>query len=158
MQAVQARMVAADKRAADFETKLKQLVDKDLPELDKLKRDAAEAAKLNEENAKVIQALRIENAFHSANKHQWHDANVARSQLDMTKVTISSDGHVTGMDAALDALAKSHPYLLKPATPDPGATTTTPPIGTPPANSGGQPAGGADKATLQKRFPALRNR
>jgi len=158
LEQVRARMVAADKRAADTEAQLRQLLDKDLPEMDKLKRDSAELQKQNEALNTALQTARIENAFYSANKRDWHDANTARGLLDMTKITIDSDGKVSGMEQAIEALAKSHPYMLKPEAPAGDGQGTTPPVlGTPPAGGNGKPAGTTGDE-LKKRFPALRAR
>jgi len=159
--AVKARMVAADKRASDNEAALKQLRDKDLPEMQKLQRDVAEQAKLLEQATQATAGLRIENAFLTDNTHKWRNPGTALKLLDRSKVMVDSDGTVTGMKDALSALAKSDPYLLEDTAAGDGAATggaAKPPLGTPPANAG---LGGGSKPSadaMAARFPAMRTR
>lgn len=161
VQALRARMQAADQRAAQNEAALKQIRDKDLPAVEKMTRDLAEAqTKLKESDAAMAQ-LRVENAFLTDNTHTWRNPATALKLLDRSKVTVDSDGTVTGMKDALAALAKSDDYLLAPKAPaegeGAGSGGTPPPLGTPPANSG-TGTGGTSQAAMNKRFPALRTR
>jgi hypothetical protein len=156
------RMVAADKRAGDFEGKYKQLIEKDLPEIDKLKGTVAE---LTEKQAKADAALRdqrIANAFLKDNTYNWHNADRALSLIDLSKVDIDAEGNVTGLKDALKALATSDPWLLKPKADGEGEgdgnSTNTGPPRTLPANNGGQGGGAPNRDALLKRFPAMKTR
>lgn len=160
-EALKARMIAADQRASAKEAELKQLVDKDLPELDKLRRDLQDAQKAAETSTAALSALRIENAFLTDNTHQWQNPATALKLLDRSKVTVDADGKVEGMKNALEALAKSDAYLLKPKTGEEGDGAAgggnQQHLGTPPANGGTQGTGGKP-TDLTKRFPAMRGR
>lgn len=157
--ALMARMQAADKRASENEAALRQLRDKDMPELQKAQRDLQELTSQNQQLTAELGTLRIANAFLTDNSFEWHNAEAAMQLLDRSRITIDSDGKVTGMKDALKALATAHPYLLKPKAPD-QQQTPPPPPGTPPANGGiGGGAGTAPaQADLMKRFPAMRSR
>lgn len=160
-QALMQRMQAADRRASEFEQQYKQLRDKDLPEMDKLKRDYAETKEQLEKANTALNALRIENAFLTSNSHEWHNAADALALLDRSKIAVDSEGNVTGMKEAIEALAKARPYLLKPkAEGAAGGTGATPPPPTVvPANGGiGGQATGQTVAEKARRFPAMRSR
>jgi hypothetical protein len=157
---VVAQLAAADKKRAEAEAAHAQLRDKDMPQLQKLERDLAEATKVREELTNVNQALRVENAFLSANEHQWHDPGAALKLLDRSKITVDADGNVAGMKDALKALATANPWLVKPAPAEGQGQGTTPPPGTSPANGGIAPPQGTtpDKAALAAKYPALRQK
>lgn len=107
------RLRAADQRASRAEAEKKQLADKDLPELDKLKREHSEALQQVEKLQADLRQQRLENAFLSSNSVEWENPKRALQLADMSAVDIDDDGNVTGLDAALKALAKSDPYLVK---------------------------------------------
>lgn len=148
------KMKLADKRASDFENKLKQLVDKDLPEQEKLKRDYEEATKQVESMRATNSKLALENAFLADNTYDWHNPKRAMQVLDRSNVEINDDGTVTGLKAALKALATSDPYLLKGTVEE----KETPPPGTLPGNNGGNGGGKPDAKKLATRFPAMNTR
>lgn len=81
--------------------------------------DRPEAERLAEAEATItsqeatIRDLRLQNAFLSSNKHDWQDPSLALSLADMESVEIGDDGEVVGLEDALSALAKKHPYLVK---------------------------------------------
>lgn len=161
---LRAQLAAADRKRQEAEAAHAQLRDKDMPALQKAERDLQVAtAQLNERDV-TIQAQRLEIAFFNDNTKDWHSPASALQLLDRSKITVDSEGKVSGMKDALEALAKAHPYLLKPTPAGDGdGGTGTPPAtapGTAPANGGiGQPAG--TKPTLDalgKRFPAIRQR
>lgn len=153
-ESVQARMKAADKRAADFEAKFKQLTEKDLPEVEKLKRNFEETTKQVESLRTTNSKLALENAFLSDNTYDWHNPKRAMQVLDRSNVEINEDGTVTGLKEALKALASSDPYLLKPKT-----TEEEPPKGgTAPGNNGGTGGSKTDPRKLAVRLPALNTR
>lgn len=133
----------AKARAEAAEAKLKEIDDANKSEID---RATARAAELEAENAQAQAALkeaRIQNAFLASNKYQWHNAERALALVDLSEVTIDEDGKVTGLDKALEALAKSDSYLIK--GDDAGD-------GTPPGSTGA-PAG-----TGKKKDPAVATR
>lgn len=154
------QLSAADQARQKAQDELKQLKDKDLPALEKLNRDLGEAtARIGKLEAELKDA-RIANAFLSSNKHEWHDPEAARKLADLSKIEIDqTDGTVRGMEDALTALAKSHPFLLKPkkGSEEEESGTVTPT--TPPLNSSTPSGtGAASKDQLKKRFPAARSR
>lgn len=164
--AVTRRMQAADKRAAEFEQKLRELTQKDLPEAEKLKAEHEAAtqklSQLSETNRKLV----LENAFLKDNTHKWKNPGTAMKLVDLSGVTIDDEGHVVGLKDALKKLANSEPYLLedKPANEGSGSSggaagTGTPPAagGVPPMNGKPDSAAGANKG-METRLPALMSR
>lgn len=118
---VQARMQAADKRAADLEKKVKEFEDKDKSELEKAQSDLKTAQDTLAEKDKVILDLRFENAFALKTKYSWHDPEVVLGILrKRDDVEIKEDGTIEGLDKALDAIAKDKPFLVKKEDDDDG--------------------------------------
>lgn len=152
---LRARMIAADKRASENDAKLKQLVDKDLPELDRVTKERDEHAARADAAEAALQQERVNNAFLTNNKYDWHNPQRAREALDMSKVLIDSDGTVTGLDDAIEALAKSDPYLIKSTT---VGEKEKPKPGTAAATAGGSGGSTATTKKLAERIPALRGR
>jgi len=156
---LKAMLAQSDRRATENEAKLRQLVDKDLPEIDKLRRDKDDTDKALAAAKAQLDAMRIENAFLTDNTLKWRNPASALRLLDRSKITVDSDGNVAGMKAALEALAKSDAYLLEPAEAAEGdAGKTAAPLGTPPANSGLNAPGKAPVGALAARLPAMRTR
>lgn len=148
---------AADQNRTKAETDLKQLRDKDLPEMDKLKRDNDELNTRVTKAEKDLADARISNAFLTANSHEWADSAVALRLLDREKITIDqATGEVSGVKDAAEALAKSAPFLLKPKTAE-GTSTEPPKPGTIPGNNGGG-SGQPTKDQMQKRFSVMGTR
>lgn len=153
------RTRAADQRASKLEAELKQIRDKDLPEAEKVKRDLEEANAEREKLREELKANRLETAFLKDNKYKWKNPSTALKLADLTNVEVEDDGKVTGLTAALDALAKSEPYLLDTETSgegnggrQQGATGAT--------GTGGRQANqtGTDLKKMAVRIPALRTR
>lgn len=111
--ALRNRLSQADQKRAATEAELKQIRDKDLPALEKATRDLAEAQKQAEEAKEALKRTRLENAFITDNKYEWENPRTALKLADLSKVEVDDDGTVRNLTAALDALAKSDPYLLK---------------------------------------------
>jgi len=156
MAAQQARTRAADQRAAQLETQLREIRDKDLPEMDKLKRDAEEfKAKLAQAD-QDLRRERVRNGFLSDNTYDWQDPAVALGMVDISKLEIDDQGQVVGLKAIIEGLAKQYPWMLKPKSEGDGGQQQT---GVPPMNQGkaGQ-TGKPDKSEMSKRLPALRSR
>lgn len=152
------QLQAADKKRSDAEAALRQVQDKDLPAIDKLNRDLAEANARAEKAAAELQASRIQNAFltHEDDKQKLRNPSTALKLLDLSKVTIDSDGNVMGMKDAIEALKKSDPYLWE----DKQASDGKEPAvgGTVPGTNGqGRPAG-TTKQQISARFPVTRSR
>jgi predicted RNase H-like nuclease (RuvC/YqgF family) len=149
------RMKAADKRAADFEARLKQLTEKDMPEAEKLKRDFEDAQKQVETLRDTNQQLALQVAFLSDNTFTWHNPERALKLVDLSQVEIDSAGKVSGLKEALKALATSDPYLIKQSVKE--EENKTPP-GTSPGNNGSSNTGKPKTGTLSTRFPVMRTR
>jgi hypothetical protein len=156
--ALRARMQAADQRSSKAEGDLKQLRDKDLPEMERVKKALEEAAKERDTLQATNRELQISNAFLTDNTYKWRNPATALKLLDRSKLDFDSEGNVTGMKNALEALAKSDDYLLepKPAAGDGEGQQSGPP-GT--AAGNGAPGNtGSGKKQLEGRFSALRGR
>lgn len=148
-----ARMQAADKAKAAAEAKAKEYEDKDKTELQRAQSEAEEAKKALEAAEEELKRSRINNAFLSSNKHEWHNADRALALLDLSGVEIDDSGNVVGIDKAIDALAKSDPYLIK-SSPEGGSGAK---------DASGAPVGKAgdkkekvDRDRLLEKYPALR--
>lgn len=143
---------------AELAAKLKEFQDKDKSELERAQGDLETTKKQLDQANETIMQLRIQNAFLGSNKHQWQSAEAAQRLADLSDVKIDDDGKVTGLDKALDKLAKDHPYLLKPT--DNGGQ------GGGKNGSSGAPAGSTGKgnetrdsrAAIAARFPAAARR
>jgi len=156
MAAQQARTRASDLRAGQLEQQLREIRDKDLPEMDKLKRDAEEfKAKLAQAD-QDLRRERVRNGFLSDNTYDWQDPAVALGMVDISKLEIDDQGQVVGLKAIIEGLAKQYPWMLKPKSEGDGGQQQT---GVPPMNQGkaGQ-TGKPDKSEMSKRLPALRSR
>jgi hypothetical protein len=148
------RTQAADKRAAETEAKLRQLVDKDLPAQEKLTRDLAEAQKTVENLQTTNGNLAIQVAFLKDNTYTWHNAETAMKLVDLSQVEIESDGSVKGMKDALKALAAANPYLIKTEA----SNEPVKPGSTAPGNNGGSTTTTPDIKRLAARFPTMNTR
>lgn len=147
------RMKAADRRAAEFEAKLKQLTEKDMPEAEKLKREHEAALQQVNKLQETNTALALKVAFLSDNTYQWHNPERALKLVDLGQVEIDADGKVSGLKDALKALATSDPYLVKQEAKQEDKTPPGTAAGTN-GTSGGRPATGK----LVSTFPVMRTR
>lgn len=154
---------AADAKRAAAETELQKIRDKDLPEVDKLKRDYVAATERVAKLETDLRDARVLIAFLKDNTHAWKDVTAAMALVDLGQVTIAEDGTVVGLKEALKGLAVKYPFMLedKPkgdgtgtgtGTSKPGGSSVPPMNGTAGSN---KPAGLAD---LSKRLPAMRAR
>lgn len=162
---LRAQLAAADQKRAAAEAAHAQLRDKDVPALQKAERDLQLANQALAERDAAISRMQVELAFFNDNTRDWHAPAAAIQLLDRSKITVDAEGKVMGMKDALEALAKSHPFLLKPAPPADGTGTggapAAPPApGTAPANGGITPQQGGKQSPAQmaQRFPAMRQR
>lgn len=148
---------AAELKAAEALAKLQAIEDKDRSELEIAQRDLKTATEKVTGYEATISELRIANAFLTANKHTWQNPDSARKLADLSDVKIDDDGKVTGLDKALDKLAKEHPYLLKPQGNGQGGQA--PGSSGAPAGSTGSGHNAKDsRAAIAARFPAATRR
>lgn len=157
LEAVRTRMRAADQRAAALEAERNQLRDKDLPALEKLQRDYADATKERDALRVKTREQALENAFLKDNKYKWKNPAAALKLADLTKVDVQDDGTVTGLTAALDALAKSDSYLID-VTKDETTNEQTGSTGAPGTNGTRGQQTGPNLKAMAARIPALRSR
>lgn len=157
-EALQARMRAADQRAAAAEKKIKDAEDAQLSEADKIKKDLEEERKLRLAEKERNDRQAVDNAVLADTTYagKWHNIETVLGLVDRSMITLE-DGKPKGVKAALDKLAKDHAYLLKPAegTDNNGKSGSTGATGTT-RQQGGQGAPSAD--ALAAKFPAMRGR
>lgn len=146
---------AADQKRVEAEKALRDLVEKDLPEQERLKTRLTELEAENEAAKAELRQARLELAFFKDNKHKWQNPATALKLADLSKVDVDDSGEVRNLTAALDALAKSDPYLLSKDDAEgekPKGSTGAP------SNSGKPSDGNTSVAGLASRVPALRTR
>lgn len=149
-----ARTKAADERAARLDAELKQLRDKDLPEIDKMRRDFQAAQEQVTALQSTNQKLALEVAFLKDNTFTWHNPETALKLVDLSQVTIEEDGSVSGLKDALKALATQNDFLVKKEA----AQEAPKPPSTAPGNNGGAGGSAPSRAKLASRFPAMNTR
>lgn len=142
------------KQLEEQAARLKAIEDKDKSELERTAGELDELKKSAAERDEAIRDLRLENAFLASNKFTWHDPADALKLADLSEVEIDDDGRVTGLDKALEKLAKAKPHLVKK---DEGTGGTPPPSGEP---RNPRTPGKADEQTrktaLRNKYPSLR--
>jgi hypothetical protein len=148
------RTLASDKRAADIESQLKQLRDKDLPEAEKVKRDFEESQAQVQQLQETNTALALKVAFLSDNTYSWHNPERALKLVDLSQVEIEADGSVRGLKDALKALATSDAYLIKQEVKE----ESKPQGGTAPGNNGQSGTSRTGSKGMAARIPALNTR
>jgi hypothetical protein len=159
-EALRRRMQAADRKASAAESKLAELDKAKLGEKERAERERDEARQASEALADKLRDQSRKIAFLSSNKYTWHDPESALLLVDMSDVEIDDDGKVTGMEAAIERLAKSKPFLLK-AKEEPKKEEKEKPKGpsgsspTPKADGNGK---GDRRAVLEAKYPALGGR
>jgi hypothetical protein len=113
------RMKQADKRANAAEAKVKEAEDAQKDEITRVQDENKELKEQNETLQSERDGLRLENAFLTANKQDWHDPEtalgIARSKKYLDEVVDEDSGEIdkVGLGKALDRLAKDHAYLVK---------------------------------------------
>lgn len=156
------RMQESDRARTAAEKKVKEAEDAKKDDLTKATDELTEAQETITGLQKQVSDLRLENAFLVANKHPWHDPEVALG-LARTKGylddAVDDEGEVDkkALKKALDRLATEHKYLIKAKEKDDDE----------PAGPSGEPGGKrssnqdddkAKKAKLKERFPVLNGR
>lgn len=148
------RMQAADQAKSKAENELNEIKRKDQTELERAKGDLENITAERDDLKKQLNDTRLENAFLSNNKHTWHDPGDAMHLLDMSGVVIGDDGKVSGLDSAIDSLAKKKPHLIKPVDDGEGSNRDSGTSGT--ANNGSRKGSAGTKPDMSSRFPALK--
>lgn len=153
---VLARMKAADQRATKAENELKKHEDAQKDELTRATDRVTELETENKELKELVSGLRFGNAFFSANKHQWQDAEIARDIAERKGYldgVVDDEGEVDTqkLGKALDRLAKEHSYLVKPAS---GGASGEPAV----TRSNNNKDDKARQQELRRKFPALGKR
>lgn len=148
------RMTAADKRSSDLQKKIAEFENAGKTESERLQQERDDALRARDDAATATRDLRIQTAFLSIDGVEWHNKSDALKMLladYMDKIDIDDNGKVTGVDAAVKAMAKEKSYLVK-----------TEPVSSAGDQMNGQrkgDQGGKDKKTreaeLRKRLPAL---
>ena len=127
--------------------------------------DAAEAALAASQGDGTVRALRIELAATKANltrAEPFKDLEAAMAMVDLSAVKVDDDGKVSGLDDALDYVAKRYPYMVDdsgtaPRPPADDDDTIRRPSGRQ-TNGSKAPSNGLNRTTLEAKFPALRRR
>ncbi len=159
----------ADSRAIqiqeEFEKYKREIEDKEKTDLEKAERDKKELeerlAAAEEERVKANQQLSIIN--HEDSKKFVSPAAVLKFVTDY-KQEVDDKGNITNIGDILSSIAKDHPYLLTDSSGESddknnesnGASSSGTSSGTP--MNGKKGSGDIDKAVLENKYPALRNR
>lgn len=156
---IKARMAAADRQRVEAQNRLREIDDKDKSELEKAQRDLKEYQLQVKELGEALTKSRIHNKFLASNKYSWHDPETALHLLDMAEVKVEDDGKVSGLENAIEALAKSKPFLLKVeegnGKKNQKQNGGRPSGNQPPAN-GSNTDRASQRSELEKKYPALR--
>jgi hypothetical protein len=154
------RMQAADRRASEYETKIREFEDRDKTATQRLE---GQIQNITEENKKLredLKASRRDNAFLTTNGVTWHDASMALGNIDWDTVT-DEQGEVntSALKKEIERLAKEKPFLVKASTSGSSGggngKDKQGPSGHHPGGSTGDKKT-ADRAALEKKYPALR--
>ncbi|ACF05114.1 head scaffolding protein [Mycobacterium phage Predator] len=114
----------------------------------------------------LLQTKVIENAIANNAKHQWNSTRQVQGELDMSKIKVNLDidkgiAEIDGMDAELDRIATSSPWLVKAVTTEQTQQTTQQTrqrtSGNPPRPPAPPQDKAAKRAAAMKKFPVLAN-
>lgn len=114
----------------------------------------------------LLQTKVIENAIANNAKHQWNSSRQVQGELDMSKIKVNLDidkgiAEIDGMDAELDRIATSSPWLVKAVTTEQTQQTTQQTrqrtSGNPPRPPAPPQDKAAKRAAAMKKFPVLAN-
>lgn len=155
---IQNQLRAADQRRDAAEKEAQKLKDAQLSDADRQTKELNDTKAENAKLASQIKALQIENAFVTDNTHDWHDSRAALKLADLSGVEIDAEGTVKGLKEALEAVAKSSPFLLKPKADATAEAEKIAPTGVTGVAGGATGAGGTNKEALAKKFSALAGR
>lgn len=158
IEAIKARMRAADRRAAAAEAKAKEYEDKDKSEGQRLSEENESLKSEVETLKKSLQEQRLQNAFLTSNDYTWQDAEAALRLADLSGV-VDEDGEVdkAALKKALKALAEGKPFLVK--TQEGNGESKNGPSGSSTGSSkNNRQQSGPSEDELRRRYPALANR
>lgn len=118
--AAQDELANANKTLKEVQDRLTEIENKDKSDKEKAEAAAAKATKdLEEATAKAVEAaslnekLQVQIAFLASTKYVWHDPKTALKLVsDFGEIQVK-DGAVTGLDKAIDKMAKEQPFLVK---------------------------------------------
>jgi len=127
------KLTAYEKAEKEREAAAQAVKDAELGELERTKKQFSELqAKHDAEVAKYKQELINAQVKLAAKSMDFLNPDIAAKVIELE---FGEDGMPTNVDQALEALAKSNPFLLKPKTEDPPATpaqtATRPPVTSP---------------------------
>ena len=161
LEKIRARMQAADRRASEYERKIREYEDKDKTTQQRLEGQVESLTAENQKLREELKGSRRDNAFLTTNGVTWHDAKLALSKIDWDSVTDSDSGEVntSALKKEIERIAKESPFLVKAQSSGSGSggggTGKQGPSGHHPGGSGGD-KNNADRAALEKKYPALR--
>lgn len=123
VEALQMALKRANREAAERRKKIEEMEaaetkrkEAELTELERLKAKTVEAeARLETMAARLRESAIRQEVMVQAGKLAFVDADDAFRLADLSGVEVGEDGKVIGVEAALRALAKQKPHLLKPA-------------------------------------------
>lgn len=166
------KLSLSDRRAQQAEQALQAKEREKMDEAERTKAELGDAQTALAAQQELNKKLSLEVAFLKDNTYKWQNPSTALKVADLDGVEVGADGKVTGLKAALEKLAKSDPYLLasdngKSSSEGEGSgqqsgqgqqgQQTGGTVTTPPMNNGNSGAG-ADRNSMESRFPALRGR
>lgn len=154
---LQVQLSQADKKREEAQQALQAIRDKDLPEIEKLKRDTATLTETNTRLTTQLREQAIELAFLRDNTIRWKDSAAALKLLDRSALQISDDGNVEGVKLASEKMAKAYAWMVDDGAPAEPVTPVTPPGGAPPMNGNPAPNKSGTKGMVN-RLPALASR
>ena len=135
-EALAKELKAVRKEAAAYRTKLRQAEEDaearkraEMTELERIKADleAERKARQEADQRRQQQAIRTQ-VVTAAARMNFADPEDALRMLDQSALEVDDAGNIDGLDAALTALAKAKPYLIKSTT---GTISPTNPAGGP---------------------------
>lgn len=145
----------ADLTAA--QQKVKELERAKLDENERTKAENKDLQDALEKAQKALEERAIENAFLVNNKVTWQNPATALRLLAREGLKVKDDGTVDGIEAAITALSKSDPYLVKSESGKGGSGGGTGSTGSQPGTGGGsKDNAAADRSKLEKKYPAIR--
>lgn len=153
---LQERMKNADRRANKAEEALKTKERAELDDKTRAEKERDDAIAERDKAKEQLQRAKINNAFLTNNKHNWHNPDRALRLLDLSEVEVNDEGEVIGMVEAIESLAKSDPYLIKTDADDDEGKGGAPSGTSVGSNGKTKDKGKLDRAALEKKYPALR--
>lgn len=144
----------AERERDELQRQIEEAKNKDKPEVERLQTENENLKSENETLSTALQEARLQNAFLQDNTYEWHNPGRALKLADLSEVEFDDDGKVHGLKAALDALVKTDPYLVKAKDDkdekDPPKKTGTPPKG---KSKKDDPK---DRSAMATKYPGLR--